>query len=392
MLIWHGKWYHDRIRNRSGDIPSELRAKTGGLNLSDSWTVLERSVDGNEIHRRQHTKSDGRELYLYGYDSHRSPRVEGEDLQMVAGSELRRHPLRGDWSIYAAGRQNRTFKPGAASNPLAPSKPDSPLTEIPFENFELAVFANRFPSLFADASTPSGTGLELQAARGACEVIVYSPEPEGSLATLSQARRRLLVEAWVDRYQALFDAGAAFVLPFENRGDEVGVTLHHPHGQIYGFPIIPAPQQTALEAFERGYDLAADVAEWGATYRVQEAGGLASYAPRYARFPYEVWISALKPVSGPWAFDETQADGFAHLLGDTVRRYDAFFGRETPCMLSLHAAPYGRDGKFQFSAQFYPLLRAPDRVKYLASVEQSTSVFTVDVMPRDAADRLRGAV
>ncbi|MCR9079695.1 MAG: hypothetical protein NXH78_11410 [Hyphomonadaceae bacterium] len=360
--------------------------------MTDHWQILDRVAAGREVHRRHHKKTDGRDLFLYGYARHDAQRLPGEDLQSVQGSELRRHPLLGEWSIYAAGRQNRTFKPSAAANPLAPSTPGAPLTEIPFEAFELAVFSNRFPSLFAGAAEPAPSELEMHAATGACEVIVYAPEPDGSLATLSQARRRLLVEAWIDRYQAMFAAGAAFVLPFENRGDEVGVTLHHPHGQIYGFPIVPRPQQSAADAFEQGYDLAADVKTWGNDYRIAEAGGLASYAPRFARFPYEVWISALEPVSGPWAFNETQSDGFAHLLGDTVRRYDAYFGRETPCMLSLHAAPYGRDGRFQFTAQFYPLLRAPDRVKYLASVEQATGVFTVDVMPRQAADALRGAL
>lgn len=360
--------------------------------MTDPIAVLTRSVSGRPIHRRHHRKSDGRDLFLYGYEPHTCSRIPGEDLQTLTGSELRWHPLRGEWAIYAAGRQNRTYKPSAAANPLAPSKTGSPLTEIPFPDFELAVFSNRFPSLSPDASHPDRTELEMHAATGACEVIVYSPSDEGSLATLSQARRRLLVEAWIDRYQAMFDAGSAFVLPFENRGDEVGVTLHHPHGQIYGFPVVPAPQQRAVDAFEQGYDLASDIKSWGDTYWINQAGGMVSYTPRYARFPYEVWISALSPVSGPWAFNEEQTDGFAHLLGDTVRRYDAFFGRETPCMLSLHAAPYGHDGKFQFTAQFYPLLRAPDRVKYLASVEQATGIFTVDIMPRQAADRLRGAV
>lgn len=360
--------------------------------MTDEWKILDRDVSGKDVHRRHHRKSDGRDLFLYGFERHEAARVPGEELQRVEGSELRRHPLRGEWSIYAAGRQNRTFKPSAAANPLAPSKTGAPVTEIPFEAFELAVFSNRFPSLFPDAPDPAKSELETQAASGACEVIVYSPDSTGSLATLGQARRRLLLEAWVDRYQAMFDAGCAFVLPFENRGDEVGVTLHHPHGQIYGFPIIPQPQQTAAEAFDQGYDLAADVKQWGDAYRISQAGGLVSYAPRFARFPFEVWISAMEPVSGPWAFNEEQADGFAHLLGDTVERYDAYFGRETPCMLSLHAAPYGKDGTFQFTAQFYPLLRAPNRVKYLASVEQATGVFTVDVMPNQAADALRGAL
>ena len=360
--------------------------------MTDPMRALSRQVSGRPVHRRHHRKTDGRDLFLYGYAPHVLPRVEGDDLETTTGSELRWHPLRGEWAIYAAGRQNRTYKPSAAANPLAPSKPGAPLTEIPFSDFELAVFGNRFPSLYPDAPTPPASDVETVAANGACEVIVYSPDADGSLATLSQDRRRLLVEAWVDRYQAMFDAGCAFVLPFENRGDEVGVTLHHPHGQIYGFPIVPSPQAHTAKAFEDGYDLAKDVASWGETYWIHQAGGLVSYSPRYGRFPYEVWISATEPVSGPWAFSEEQADGFAHLLGDTVRRYDAFFGRETPCMLTLHAAPYGQDGRFQFTAQFYPLLRAPDRIKYLASVEQATGVFTVDVMPRQAADRLRGAI
>jgi len=364
----------------------------GNATMTDSIKAPSRRIDGRLVHRRHHVKTDGRDLFLYGYAPHTLPVIEGEDLQTVTGSELRWQPLRGEWSIYAAGRQNRTFKPSAAANPLAPSQPGKPLTEIPFSDFELAVFSNRFPSLYPDAAEPEASSLKMHKAAGACEVIVYSPEAEGSLATLSQDKRRLLVEAWIDRYQAMFAAGSAFVLPFENRGDEVGVTLHHPHGQIYGFPILPSPQQRAVDAFEHGYDLAADVKSWGDPYLISSAGGLTSYAPRFARYPYEVWISALEPVSGPWAFTQEQADGFAHLLGDTVRRYDAFFGRETPCMLSLHAAPYGRDGSFQFTAQFYPLLRAPDRVKYLASVEQATGVFTVDVMPRQAANQLRGAL
>ncbi len=360
--------------------------------MIEPYSTLERTVDGRRVHRRLHMKPDGRHLCLYGFDKHAAPLIEGDEPDRSAGAELRLHPLRGDWSIYASQRQNRTYKPGAATNPLAPSRAGAPLTEIPFETFELAIFENRFPSLSEDAPLPSDVPLQVAVAKGACDVIVYAPEAEGSLATLGQDRRRLLVEAWVDRYQSLFEQGCAYVLPFENRGDEVGVTLHHPHGQIYGFPFIPGPQQYAADAFDAGYDLAKEVSIRGDDYLISEAGGIAAYAPPFARFPYEVWISSTAPAPGPWAFNEEQSDGFAHLLGDVCRRYDAFFGRQTPYMMSLHAAPYGRDGKYQFTTQFYPLLRAPDRIKYLASVEQATGVFTVDIMPEQAAERLRGAV
>lgn len=170
------------------------------------------------------------------------------------------------------------------------------------------------------------------------------------------------------------------------------VAAYRPHVSVSRCTDTPRMQANALAAFEAGYDLAAEMKYWGDAYHIAEAGGLLAYAPPFARFPYEVWISAIEPVSGPWAFNETQSDGFAHLLGDMIARYDAFFGCETPVMLTLHAAPYGRDGAFQFTAQFYPLLRAPDRIKYLASVEQATGIFTVDIMPEQTAERLRGAL
>jgi len=167
------------------------------------------------------------------------------------------------------------------------------------------------------------------------------------------------------------------------------VTLHHPHGQIYAFPFIPAVQKNAVNAFEGGYDLSGMIKTCEADYGIASAGGCLAYCPPYARFPYEVWIAPRERVAGLWDFSEEAQDGFAHLLGDITRRYDEFFQRPTAYMLSLHSAPAGADGSFHFTAQFYPLLRAPDRVKYLASIEQSTGVFTVDVMPESAAKTLR---
>lgn len=350
------------------------------MTLAKDNTALKRTIADRPVYRRDVTKPDGRTLQLYGYAPHATPVVVGEPLNMQAGSELRKHPLLGSTAIYAAGRNTRTFKPDAASDPLAPSTPDAPLTEIPFVDFELCTFENRFPGLHHTSD-----------AGGACEVVVYGPEPTGSLATLGQAKRRLLLEAWIDRYEALFAAGHTYVLPFENRGDEVGVTLHHPHGQIYAFPFLPEPQVKAAAAFKDGYQLSGQLSDWQADYVIEEAGGLVAYVPPFARFPYEAWISARRKHSGPWTFNETEADGFAHLLGSVTARYDAMFGRPTPYMLSLQAAPRGEDNGFEFTGQFYPLLRAPDRVKYLAAVEQSTGVFTVDVMPEEAASALRSA-
>ena len=349
----------------------------------------EHTIAGRPVHRRHHRKRDGRDLFLYSLAPHTLPVTEEADLDIARGGELRRHPLRGEWNLYAPHRQNRTFKPGTADDPLAPTRPGSAPTEIPFADFELAVFENRFTSLHEHAPEPSpAPGTPTARAHGRCEVVVYGPEPTGDLHSLGQARRRLLLAAWLDRYEALFAMGCRYVLPFENRGDEVGVTLRHPHGQIYGFPFVPRVQAAAAAAFDDGYDLAEEIKAWEA-YTVADSGPVTAFCPPFARFPYECWIAPRRRVAGPWEFTEEEADGFCELLGDITRRYDALFGRPAATMLALHAAPGGASESWHFTARFMPLLRGPDRVKYLAGVEQSTGVFTVDVMPETAAESLR---
>jgi len=352
--------------------------------------ILQAKVGEKPVYRRQYTKADGRDLYLYGYQPHDLAPLPEDSGPIAKGGELRFHPLRDEWNLYAAHRQNRTFKPSKADDPLAPSTPEGPPTEIPFSDFGLAIFENKFTSLHKEAPEPvSVAGLDMATANGRCDVVVYGPEAAGNLHTIGQDKRRLLLAAWIDRYETLFAAGNKFVLPFENRGDEVGVTLHHPHGQIYAFPFVPKVQARAATAFENGYDLSLTLKDAGPDFVVETADDLLAYCPPYARFPYEVWIAPRTRKAGPWDFNESESDAFAYLLGDITRRYDEFFQRPTAYMLSLHAAPAGNEESFHFTAQFYPLLRAPDRVKYLASVEQSTGVFTVDIMPENAAKVLR---
>jgi len=362
------------------------------LSASDSIALPLPGFD-TLIFRRSHVKGDGRALYLYGYTPHTDEPLPEPSGEIAPGGSLRWHPLRQEWNIYAEHRQSRTYKPSAAADPLAPSTLNAPPTEIPFSRFELAVFENKFTSLHAAAPTPAGlAGLDVAGAVGHCDVVVYGETPQGDLWSIGQARRRLLVAAWLDRYDALYAAGHKFVLPFENRGDEVGVTLHHPHGQIYAFPFVPEVQKKAAAAFAMGYDLSETIEKNLARYTISKAGGLEAFCPPFARFPFEVWIAPRQRHPGPWSFNAEEIDGFAHLLGEVCARYDAFFQRQTPYMLSLHAAPLGTADRFHFTAQFYPLLRAPDRVKYLAAVEQSTGTFTVDVMPEYAAQVLRSVL
>ncbi|WP_435418010.1 galactose-1-phosphate uridylyltransferase [Parerythrobacter aurantius] len=358
--------------------------------MSDTLKSIGADASGRPVHRRDFAKADGRMLRLYGHTPHDLPPQPQEADAIALGGELRFHPLRREWNIYAAHRQNRTFKPAASADPLAPTLPGGPATEIPFENFEVAVFNNKFSGLHPQAPQPPvPDGIDTARALGACEVVVYSPEAEGSLHSIGQARREVLLTAWQDRMAALFEAGCEYVLPFENRGDEVGVTLSHPHGQIYGFTKVPQVQQQAIDAFASGYDLSAEIDRSLPDYGVIEAGGVAAFCPRFARFPYEVWIAPRLARQSLHDMSDEEKAGFAQLLGDITRRYDALFQRPAATMLALHAAPRRGSAGYHVTAQFYPLLRAPGRVKYLASVEQHTGVMTVDVMPEAAAADLR---
>jgi len=359
-------------------------------NMTNRINTLKDRPAGQTVHRRTYMKADGRPLWLYGYTPHISKAVTEGGGEVAKGGELRWHPLRQEWNVYAPHRQNRTFKPSTADDPLSPTRPGGPVTEIPFEDFELAIFENKFTSLHKDAPDPQqAIGVESAVAKGHCDVVVYTPEQTGNLHTIGQAKRRLLLSAWIDRYDDLFAQGCKFVLPFESRGEAVGVTLHHPHGQIYAFPFVPKVQRDAAEGFQNGYDLAAHMKKCAPDYGVAERGGIDAICPPFARFPYETYLVPQRPVKGPWEFTENEAAGFAALLGDMTRRYDALFGQVTPYMLSLHAAPKGLEADWQFHAKFYPLMRSPGRIKYLASVEQSTGAFTVDVMPECAAKALR---
>ena len=344
-----------------------------------------------DFFRRDHQKRDGRTLSLYGFSPHEGVAGDEFDDPVSANAEMRFHPLRQEWTLFAPHRQNRTFKPSRAANPLAPARAGAPVTEIPFPDFELAVFGNRFPSLHPQAPAPEAASWTTRPATGQAEVIVFSPEDEGSLATLGQDRRVLLVEALIDRYRLHFDAGAAYVLPFENRGEAVGVTLHHPHGQIYAFPEIPAPQARSEAAFSAGYDLEAERQGWGKDFAIGEAGGIHAYCPPWSRFPYEVWLSPKSRKPGPWEFSADEVEGLAQMMGEVSARYDRLFEQAMPYMMSLQAAPRETAGRFQFTVQFYPILRDAGRLKYRASVEQATGIFTVDVDPLAAAQALREA-
>jgi UDPglucose--hexose-1-phosphate uridylyltransferase len=221
---------------------------------------------------------------------------------------------------------------------------------------------------------------------------VYSAAHEGDLGTLSQERRELLLRVWAERYGALHARDdVRFVMPFENRGEVVGVTLHHPHGQVYAYPFVPPVLQAETAAFRRESVLQALLARLDGAHLVEQDDATSVVVPPFGRFPYEAWVIPRRLHPGPWTFSEDEIRSFARALGRTVARYDALFGRPMPYIMALHAAPKGEERTFHFHVEFQPFMRTADRQKYLAGTEVSAGAFTVDVLPEMAARALREA-
>jgi UDPglucose--hexose-1-phosphate uridylyltransferase len=305
-------------------------------------------------------------------------------------SELRFNELRGEEVVYAIHRQERTFLPSREHCPLCPTRPGMPTTEIPLPSFEIAVFDNRFPAF--------------EAPEGASEVVVYTDSHEGSFGTLAPERAEDLMWVWRHRYTEL---GARddieYVLIFENRGVEVGVTLHHPHGQIYGYPFLPPVPALELEADERlgGCALCALLnAELEDGVRVvYENDRVVVNVPRAARWAYEAHVVVRAHRTSLVDCEAAELRELAAALQALARGYDALFDRPFPYVMAVHQAPTGAGlpdpgspGAGHLHVEFYPPLRTATKLKYLAGSEQGAGTFISDTLPEESAAELREAI
>ncbi|MFL6122049.1 galactose-1-phosphate uridylyltransferase [Actinophytocola sp.] len=351
--------------------------------------------------------ADGREIIYFDYDS--SPARELSDPRTLdpvsTASQMRHDPVLDEWVILASHRQNRTYHPPTTDCPLCPSR-DGRHTEIPSSDYDVAVFENRFPSLSMHAVGGFVDGLpplvESRPGIGRCEVVCFTSDHDAAFATLKPAHARLVVDAWADRTAALGALpGVAQVFPFENRGEAIGVTLGHPHGQIYAYPFVtPRSRQmlgNARTFFERtGQNLFAEVLAGerssGARVVVSSTHWTA-FVPAAARWPVEVHVYPNRRVLDIPSLTDTERDDFAELYLDVLRRLDALYGRPLPYVAAWHQAPVAdplREHAY-LHLQVSSIQRSPDKLKYLAGSETGMGAFITDVLPEDVAERLRAA-
>ena len=354
------------------------------------------------MYKRALTKPDGRRLWLYS----RGPiddsiLATGPDAPRAARSaHLRWHPFRAEWVAYAGHRQARTFLPPAEFNPLAPSTDPAHPTEVPAGEYDVAVFENLFPTLTADAGEPPASIVETRPAKGAAEVVVFTQDARASLGALPLAHIEFLFQVWTDRYLELASRDdVAYVFIFENRGVEVGVTLHHPHGQIYAYPFVPPIPARELEEQRRyhathGRGLLEDILQTElreGSRLVHDGDGAVAWVPAFARYPYEVWIAPRAPRPSLAALTPGERTGMAAALKTVLMKFDRLWDRPFPYVMVFHQAP--ADGQAHVEAhlhiELYPAYRMPGRLKYLAGSELGAGVFTADTLPEEKAAELR---
>ena len=359
------------------------------------------------MNRTRRRLADGREILYFDRDAVPRDAVDTRDLPPVSTrSQLRYDALLGEWVAIASHRQTRTFLPPADECPLDPSRPGRP-TEIPESAYQVVVFENRFPSLATGVerdvppTAPGAPLAELRPGFGRCEVVCFTDEHDRVFAELGQERARLVVDVWADRTEELSALdGIEYVFPFENHGEEIGVTLSHPHGQIYAYPYLPPRVEKILESVRRhrettGGDLFAEVVdgERSGPRVVTSNEHWTAFVPAATRWPYEVQLFPTRRVPDIPALTDEERDAFVDVYLDVLGRFARRMDTPMPYIASWNQAPVraGRDD-WWLHLQVYSFRRAPGKLKYLAGSESGMGAFITDTNPEDVAEALRAVV
>jgi len=344
---------------------------------------------------------DGRDLFYFDDSQTNLPATRKPDSRQSAErpqtAELRFDPLTSEWITVASHRQQRAFLPPQHSCPLCPTTENN-LSELP-DNFDVAVFENKGPAFgpeLGQIENPNGKprfGFSTTSF-GRCEVVVFSPEHQGSLSQMPVSRVRTVIGALMDRTQELFSLeGVVQVFPFENRGEEIGVTLHHPHGQIYSYPFVPPRTKALLDsvAAHKG-DFFEDLIafETGSKRKLLESEHFVAFVPYAARWPLEIHLLPKRHIQDLSQLTDQEADDLAVQYRSLLMAVDALYDSPTPYISAWHQAPkvINRE-QIRLMLQITSPRRAADKLKYLAGSESAMGAFVGDVEPEQTAARIR---
>ncbi len=313
-------------------------------------------------------------------------------------AELRWHPFIKDWVMIASHRQNRPQMPRG----WCPFCPDSGNVPV----YDVLKYDNDFPALLQNPPEPDPVGNDFFRtgdAYGKCEVILYSPQHTITLPQLSEEHVLKLVDLWVQRFIALSkDEKIKYVFIFENRGEVVGVTMPHPHGQIYGYPFVPKKIELELEASKEHFEKNGECLmcrflkeEQDFKQRVIfENDDFSVVLPFFVEYPYGVYIISKKHKQNIAQMKETEKRNLARAVRQTVGMLDSLFDKPFPYMMCMHQNPVnGLDTTdyYHFHIEFFPPMRSKEKQKFNASSETGVWAHCNPTAPEEKAEELKEA-
>jgi UDPglucose--hexose-1-phosphate uridylyltransferase len=346
---------------------------------------------------------DGRRIHVYGEVRGCPP--AGSPAMDPTGLHMRNDELSASWIAVSPARNVRPHDSAPSGSRAIPGSPaerfECPLCpggpELAF-SYQAAVFDNRFPSFVPQPpQVPDSADPRYGVSLGACEVVMFTERHEGNFATLTAEETARVVAVWTDRTRELWrDGRFAAVMPFENRGSEVGATLSHPHGQIYAFGHLPPQIERRVATLADGRARTGGctscrvVAEQRASDRtIHDDPHWAVGVPFAPRWPYEVHVRAVRHGACRLAdLAPTEARSLARALHVVVERYNGLFGFELPYMMVVQEGPAGEED-WHLSVEFLPPHRTARLTKIRASVETATLLFINDTLPEASAEQLR---
>jgi UDPglucose--hexose-1-phosphate uridylyltransferase len=322
-------------------------------------------------------------------------------------STMRFDPLLDEWVTIAGHRQTRTYLHPDDESPLCPSR-DGHKSKIPAPDYDVAVFENRFPSFAASSVVESDDGhaddplFAVAPGLGRCEVVCFTADHDAAFSSLTPSRARTVIDAWVDRTVALSALPAVEqVFCFENRGEEIGVTLSHPHGQIYGYPFVTPRTRRMLDSARAhrqrtGRNLFADMLErelQAGTRVVVRGRHWTAFVPFAAHWPLEVHVYPNRQVPDLAALSDDERSELATVYLEVLRRMERVHADSLPYIAAWHQAPTRVDRDLAYlHLELFSIRRAPGKLKYLAGSESAMGAFVNDVLPEQAARMLRDVV
>ncbi|MEY4928217.1 MAG: galactose-phosphate uridylyltransferase [Bacteroidota bacterium] len=296
-------------------------------------------------------------------------------------AELRYNPLLDTWTMVASNRQNRPNL-NSAQCPFCIGSGKVP------DEYEVHIYQNDFPALSENPpipdNLPESAIYKIAPSYGKCEVILFSPNHEASLSDLAIEHLIKLINVWAKRTDELAnDPEIKYVFPFENRGEAVGVTMHHPHGQLYAYPFLPLKLKIELDNCKKHYtltqrnlfaDMIAEEKAFGKRV-IFENDHFLAYLPFFTDYPFGLFIVNKNLTNFLPKLNFEEKRDLAEMLKVVTKAFDTLYDSRFPYMMCLHQAPCNMPeyadcaDYYAFHIEFYPPLRAPNTVKYYASSE-----------------------